>query len=405
MQTDDSPSADDEYADLIAELERLADALGKLPPSRDAADEEAAQLGRAYFAALAPGGWMVPAWPREYGGRESTPDRVRAIRGILRRFPSPDLYLFFVGHHMVGPTLLAHGSPEQRERWMPAIAKGNDIWCQMFSEPGAGSDLANVATRAHPVGAGWCLQGQKVWTSRAHRADWGLCLARTDPDVPKHQGMTMFAVRMDAPGVTARPLVQMNGDRHFSEVFLDGVGVSPAEVIGEPGCGWKVAQTVLTHERSSIAAGGGRARVAGRAVVPDWLQSMADCGGLDSPAKVDAAIAVFVEVEVGRLTASRAAAYAQSGGRVGPESSGQKLRVVASLKRRLYLALELLGADGLLAGGPVQDEVLAAPSLSIRGGTDEIQRNIIAERVLGLPAEPRTDRNVPWSVSRRGGLG
>jgi alkylation response protein AidB-like acyl-CoA dehydrogenase len=401
----DEIAASDEYAELGAELERLTGVLTQLPPSLDAVDEEAVQHGRAYLAALAPGGWMVPSWPREYGGRESTRDQARAIRNALRRFPSPDLYLFFVGLHMVGSTLLAHGTTEQCARWMPSIATGDDIWCQMFSEPEAGSDLANVATQARAVGTGWSLQGQKIWTSRAHRADWGLCLARTDPDVPKHQGMTMFAVRMDTPGVTARPLVQMNGDRHFSEVFLDGVAVSQAEMIGNAGGGWKVAQTVLLHERSSIAGGGGRARTGGPEAVPHWLQSMADRGDLDDPAKIDAAIAAFVDAEVGRLTAARAAAYAQSGRRVGPESSGQKLRVVASLKRRAYLAQELLGADGMLAGGSVQDEVLAAPSLSIRGGTDEIQRNIIADRVLELPSEPRVDKDVPWSVSRRGGLG
>jgi alkylation response protein AidB-like acyl-CoA dehydrogenase len=404
LAIDDSTSQDTEYPELIDTLEQLTEVLTQLPPSTDSVDHEAAQRGRAYLAALAPGGWMVPTWPTEYGGRTSTPEQAQVIRSLLRQYSSPDLYLFFVGLNMVGPALLAHGSAEQRARWMPPIATGEDVWCQMFSEPEAGSDLANVATQARPMQDSWRLQGQKVWTSRAHRAGWGLCLARTDPDQPKHRGMTMFAVRMTTPGVIVRPLVQMNGDQHFSEVFLDDVEVGATDMIGQPGDGWKIAQTVLTHERSSIASSGGRARTGTGSALPRWLQALGDHGNLDDPAKVDAAIAAFIDAEVGRLTAARAAAYAQSGRRVGPESSGQKLRVVASLKRRAYLAQVLLGADGLLAEGPTQDEVLAAPSLSIRGGTDEIQRNIIAERVLGLPAEPRADRDLPWSVSRRGGL-
>jgi alkylation response protein AidB-like acyl-CoA dehydrogenase len=399
------PSAG-EYDDLVAHLQSLLSIAdhGSGGAAGDA-DADTLAAGRAYLAGLAPGGWMVPTWPKSYGGRTATPDEARDIRDVLRSFTSPDLYLFFVGLNMIGPTLLTHGTSEQCERWMPAIASGQEIWCQMFSEPEAGSDLANVATAARQAGEGWRINGQKVWTSRAHCANWGLCLARTDPELPKHQGLSMFAVPIEDPGITVRPLVQMNGDRHFSEVFLDNVRVSQAELIGAAGDGWKIAQTVLAHERSSIAGAGGRSRKGGpQTTVPRWLRSMAESADPRDQGHLDAAIAAYVEAEVTRLTAARTAAYARAGRGPGPESSGQKLRVVASLKRRAWLAQELLGADGLLSGHAVHDEVLVAPSLSIRGGTDEIQRNIVAERVLKLPAEPRTDRDVLWSVSRRGGL-
>jgi alkylation response protein AidB-like acyl-CoA dehydrogenase len=273
----------------------------------------------------------------------------------------------------------------------------------MFSEPEAGSDLANVATRAERDGDSWRLQGQKVWTSRGSYATWGLCLARTDPEVPKHAGMTMFAVRMDAPGVTVRPLVQMNGDRHFSEVFLDEVPVPDSDRIGDVDAGWTVALAVLAFERSEFGergtGGDGRA---GLRRVPGWLRELAELGALRDPVLRDRAMGIVSGELAARITALRAS-VSRSQGRPGPEGSGGKIRWSRLAKRRADLVKAAYGAHGMLTDHPGHLDALTAPSLSIRGGADEIQLNILGERVLGLAPEPRSDRQVPWTVSRRGG--
>ena len=188
--------------------------------------------GRSFLTAVLEAGLGAPTWPGRFGGRDAGAEEVALIDAVLDQFDVPDLYPYRVGLRMVGPTLLEFGSPDQQARWLRPIAAGAEIWCQMFSEPDAGSDLANLATAAVPDGPTWVLDGQKVWTSRAAYADWGICLARTDPDVEKHRGLTMFAVAMDTPGVDVRPLVQMNGDDHFSEVFLTGVRVPDTGRIG-----------------------------------------------------------------------------------------------------------------------------------------------------------------------------
>jgi len=386
-------TSDEDLAELGALLAGL-----ELPPE----EPESVEASRAYLQALAPGGWLVPGWPVEWGGRGADGATTARIRSALRKGPAPDVYPFFVGVYMVGPTLLAYGDDAQRARWLPPLIRGEHLWCQMFSEPGAGSDLANVATRAERTEDGWRLRGQKVWTSRGPYADWAICLARTDPEVPKHDGLTMFAVQMDAPGVTVRPLRQMNGDEHFSEVFVDDVEIPDSYRIGAVGEGWKVALGVLSHERSSIGAAAGKAKPAARGAVPRWLQALAESGTLADPVRCDEAMALYVELEVTRLAGARSAARTRATGRPGPEASGHKIRVSDSRKRRAYVLTRLLGAEGLGTAHRSHHDLLTAPSHSLRGGTDEIQRNIVAERVLGLPAEPRLDRGVPWSTSRRG---
>jgi alkylation response protein AidB-like acyl-CoA dehydrogenase len=316
--------------------------------------------------------------------------------------PVPDLYPFFVGLRMVGPTLLAHGSRDQQERWLSSIASGDDVWCQMFSEPEAGSDLANVAMQARQDGQSWRLDGQKIWTSRGAYARWGLCLTRTDPTVPKHAGLTMFVVDMAAAGVDVRPLVQMNGDDHFSEVFLDNVMVSDDDRIGAVGDGWKIALTVLSLERASIGELGGGRQDAEPNRLPSWLQHLVELGALANPVVRDRAVQVYIQSQVNRWTSARAAAQARSGRGAGPEGSGQKLRTGALFKQRAYLVKGAFGATGMLTDHYGHDEFLTAPSMSLRGGTDEIQRNIVAERVLGLPADIRLDKDVPWTKSRAG---
>ncbi len=214
------------------------------------------EAGRRHLAALSGSGLAIPSWPREYGGLAATPEEVAIVRRELGAFAVPDLYPYLVGVELVGPTLLAHGSPEQCARWLPSIADGSEIWCQLFSEPGAGSDLAGLSTRARADGEEWHVTGQKVWTSRGAYSRYGLLLARHDSHVPKHKGITAFGLDLQSPGVDVRPLRQMNGDAHFTEVFLDDVIVPDTDRIGAVGDGWRVALTCLSFERGAVAAGG-----------------------------------------------------------------------------------------------------------------------------------------------------
>ena len=394
-------SSDDE---IRAALTAALAGLGAGTRSRMGAGSDDVAGPREYLRALAPGGWMVPAWPAQFGGRGAAAAEAARVRAVLAEFPRRDLYPFMVGLYLVGPSLLVHGSDEQKSRWLPSIASGTDIWCQMFSEPSAGSDLANVATRARRDGDDWVLTGQKVWTSRGAYADWGLCLARTDPDVPKHKGLTMFAVRMAAPGVDVRPLRQMNGDEHFSEVFLQDVRVTDGDRVGEIGEGWKVALTVLAHERTGGQSGGGwpTSATAGPITVPSWLSELATSGALEDDVLADRAMRVYIDECVVHMTRARVAANAKARKAPGPEGSGQKLRAAAVFKERAELIVDAHGLRGLLTTTPGHIEFLTAPSMSIRGGTDEIQRNIIGERVLGLESEHRVDRDKPWSQTRTG---
>ncbi len=227
--------------------------------------------------ALAGSGLAVPSWPKEYGGLGASPAEVAIVRRELGAFDVPDLYPYLVGLELIGPTLLAHGTPEQCARWLPPIATGEEIWCQLFSEPGAGSDLAGLATRAHADGEAWRVTGQKVWTSRGAYSQWGLLLARHDSGVPKHKGITAFGIPMGAEGVEVRPLRQMNGDAHFTEVFLDDARVHDDDRIGAVGEGWRVALTCLSFERGAATTGS-----SGGLLEVERLIDLARARGLDS---------------------------------------------------------------------------------------------------------------------------
>jgi alkylation response protein AidB-like acyl-CoA dehydrogenase len=357
------------------------------------------EAGRAFLRALADGGWAAPTWPAKYGGLGATPAQAGVVAQELARFDVPDLYPYLIGLAIAGPTLVAHATAEQCSRWLPAIRTGDDIWCQLFSEPDAGSDLASLASRAERDGDKWRVTGSKVWTSRAHYSQRGLLLARTDPSVPKHAGITAFALDMHAPGVTVSPLRQMNGDTHFSEVHFDDAPVADADRIDAPGEGWRVARTALTYERGAGAVGGGGWGADLKDRLVDLVRRR---GAATDPLVRQHLAATIIELEVARLTARRARDAANAGRSPGPEGSGSKLRGSAGLKAAASLALGVLGPDGIAGidgGGDGEWETLflTSPSISIRGGTDEIQRNIVGERVLGLPAEPRADVDVPFA--------
>ncbi len=358
------------------------------------------EAGRRFLGSLVDGGWMVPTWPSRHGGRDADAAEAALIETAMGGYAIADMYPYGVGLNLVGPVLLERGTPDQQDRWLRPIADGSEIWCQMFSEPDAGSDLANAGMRADRDGDEWVLNGSKVWTSRGAYARWGMCLARTDASLAKHRGLTMFAVEMSAPGVEVRPLVQINGDRHFPEVFVSDVRVPDADRIGDLGAGWGLTVETLAHERATIggrAFGGGDAEEVG---LPSWLEEWRNAGRLDGPVERQAAMRSFVEHRVNQMATARAAALAD-GSAPGPEGSMAKLRSVAAFKSRAYLGKNLRGAAGMLSDSPGHLEFLTAPSMSIRGGTDEVQRNIIGERILGLPGEPRVDKGVAYSELKK----
>jgi alkylation response protein AidB-like acyl-CoA dehydrogenase len=349
------------------------------------------ETGRAFLATLAQGGLATPGWPTEHGGIGATPDQLAVIAQELARFESPDLYPFMVGIGLVGPVLGTHGTAEQQARWLPGIRTGSEIWCQLFSEPDAGSDLAGLTARAERDGDTWYVTGSKVWSSRAHYSRWGLLLARTDPSVPKHAGISAFALDMEAPGIEVRPLRQMNGDTHFNEVFLDRAPIPDADRIGAPGEGWRVAISTLTHERNSIGAGWG-------SISPGQLVALARTAGVaDDPVRRQQVAGLVSRVEISRFTTLRARAASRAGRPPGPEGSGAKVRNSELLRDIGRFAVEVLGLPAIAGASEWQTLFLTGPSFAIRGGTDEIQRNIVGERVLGLPPEPRVDKDQPFS--------
>jgi alkylation response protein AidB-like acyl-CoA dehydrogenase len=348
--------------------------------------------GRHFLQLLAPGGYMTPGWPAEHGGMgldRAASDVVNEVRG---GFEAPDLYPWLVGIDLIGPTILAHGTAEQARRWLAPIRTGTEIWCQLFSEPDAGSDLANVKARAVRDGDVWRLNGSKVWTSRGHYSRWGLLLARTDGSVPKHRGITAFGLDMHLPGVTVRPLVQMNGDAHFNEVFFDDVIVPDTDRIDAPGAGWGVAITCLSHERGALAGGLG--------VSLDQLLALGRTPAVaGNPARRDRLVRAVSELRISRWGVERALEARRGGASPGPEGSLAKLATNALIRDVAGLGLESEGPAATVTGDGSdewQTMWLVSPSLSIRGGTDEIQRNIIGERALGLPPEPRLDKNQPF---------
>jgi alkylation response protein AidB-like acyl-CoA dehydrogenase len=386
-------TADVIRAETIAELDQIL-------PRRDpdarvsvlGAGSDDLDSGRAYLAQLAGGGYAVPSWPKEHGGMGLGPKESESVKAALALFEAPDLYPFLVGLDLIGPTILEHANPEQKARWLPNIRNGQEIWCQMFSEPDAGSDVAGLKTKAQRDGDGWHLTGSKVWTSRAHYSQWGLILARHDPGVPKHKGITAFGIDMSTPGVAVRALVQMNRDAHFNEVFLDDAFVPDSDRIGAVGEGWRVALTCLTFERGALGGGLG--------VTPEQLARLRKLIGYADPVKVDQWAARLADFQIAQWSALRARASRQAGRAPGPEDSGSKLRGTAMIKRLADLGIATEGPAATVFDENLdewQTMFLMSPSLSIRGGTDEIQRNILGERVLGLPPEPRLDKDKPFS--------
>lgn len=357
---------------------------------------------REWQGRLAEGGFAGITWPRAFGGRGGRPIESAIFNQEQARYGvSNGVFAIAIG--MVGPTLLAHGTDDQRRRYLPAMLRGDEVWCQLFSEPEAGSDLAGISTRAVLDGDAWVVTGQKVWTSVAERAEWGILLARTNPDVPKHKGITYFLVDMATPGIEIRPLRQMTGHSHFNEVFLDEVRIPTANVLGEVGEGWKVAQTTLTSERTAIAGGSAGAD-------PPGLIALArEFGKADDPLTRQALVDAHLRSELLRFLRYRSQTALSQGTRPGAETSVMKLAYARFMQQMTAAAIHVQGATGMLDGSELPNggvwttKFLYSPSLRIAGGSDQVQANIIGERVLGLPAEARVDKDVPFRDLTRAG--
>jgi alkylation response protein AidB-like acyl-CoA dehydrogenase len=345
-------------------------------------------------------GYIAPTWPEEFGGLGVSGRVGAAIARTLGRYRVPR-FNNTVGVDLAGPAILRWGKDEQKQRFVRAIARYDDIWCQLFSEPGAGSDLAGLATLAVRDGDSWSLRGQKVWTSLGDVARYGLLLARTDPDVPKHHGITAFLVPMAHPGVTVRPLRQLTGDAEFCEVFFDDARIDDSMRLGEVNEGWRVAISVLMNERQSISGGD--------AALPGTVTGRSVTALIQRHAPVaDAALRqrlaqAYIEDRLVTMTKQRATARRRAGQQPGPEASVTKLFFSEHTQRLQNLAVDLEGAaaqawpDGDRWLQNTAWSFLRVRSKTIAGGTSEVQRNILGERVLGLPKEPELDRTVPWS--------
>jgi alkylation response protein AidB-like acyl-CoA dehydrogenase len=364
-----------------------------LPPRFDDLADEVAFL-RDWQGRLAAGGWVGVAWPEEYGGRGAGPVEHFIVTEELARARAPEL-VGRIGINLVGPTLLAHGTPEQRARWLGRILPAEELWCQLFSEPSAGSDLASLTTRAVPTEGGWLLNGQKVWTSYAQFADWGLCLARTDPDVAKQRGISAFAVDMRAPGVEVRPLRQITDETEFNEVFFTDVFVPGDALIGPLNEGWRVANSTLSHERGINP----RQLVIHLQLVEELLRLGLERGAWDDDRLRPRLAQAAVEVRLFQLANWRSLSRVAKGEEPGPEGSTMKVSWSEMSKRLHDTVMAVLGPAAPLwhdaadnpGDGTWQRSWLYYQASSIWAGTNEIQRNILGERVLGLPREPRRD--------------
>jgi alkylation response protein AidB-like acyl-CoA dehydrogenase len=382
--------------------ERVATLLDAYDPATTAPAEF---LGARFDAGLA---WVW--FPEGHGGLGLSPEAQGVVERDLARAGAPSEYdRNVIGYGMGAPTVLAHGTEEQRRRYLRPLFTCEEIWCQLFSEPSAGSDVAGLATRAERDGDEWVVNGQKVWTTLAHTAKWGMLVARTDPNVPKHRGMTYFLLDMHAPGVEVRPLRQMTGDAEFNEVFMTDVRVPDAQRLDAVGAGWRVAMTTLMNER--VAIGGGVPRRSAGPIAQALDIWRAKPEGERSPARRDRVMALWVATEVARLTNMRAREMRRAG-TPGPEGSVAKL-AGAEINQQIYeLCIDLLGMEGTLyasdyqmrrperagfADEDVRHSFLRARANSIEGGTSEIMRNILGERVLGLPGEPRLDKDIAWA--------
>ncbi len=357
--------------------------------------------GKAWQKKKYDAGWACLHWPKEYGGRGATPiERVifNQEEGVYSKLSGT----FIIGHGMCGPTVMAYADEKHKRELLPRLASGEDIWCQLFSEPAGGSDLAGLRTRAEKQGDEWVINGQKIWTSGAQHSQWGLLLTRTDPKALKHKGLTMFFLRMDTPGVEVRPIRQMNEQSGFNEVYFTDVRIPDSQRLGEVNDGWRVSLTTLMNERLSIGSG----MSTGFEDLFEFCNSfeMPDGSVAADNAMVKSRLAQYAVRASGlRYTSLRSISQLSKGETPGPENSIGKLVAGATMQEIAKFALDLQAENGLLLDpkdapsmARFQAILMRSPATRIEGGSDEILRNIIAERVLGLPQDMRADKDLPF---------
>lgn len=352
-------------------------------------------------------GWACIRWPKEHGGRDAS-----AIDQVIwnqeeSNFDTPDS-VFGIGHGMCAPTMMAWATDEQNKKYIPKLASGEDVWCQLFSEPAGGSDLAALRTRAEKDGDDWVINGQKIWTSGAQHSDFGILITRTDPEVPKHRGLTMFFLDMKSAGVDIRPIKQANGDSGFNEVYFDNVRIPDAQRLGEVGEGWKVSLTTLMNERLAI----GGSITTGFPEIKELVDQLRVASGpaINDPA-VRSKLADWYAKSAGlKNTASRAISALSKGETPGPENSIGKLVAGGMMQDIAKFSLDLQGLSGAIVDPKIaagsarlQAMLMRSPAVRIEGGTDQILRNIISERVLGLPEDMRADKGMPFNKIPGGG--
>lgn len=393
MDLNDTPEQAEYRARVRAWLEEHK---AEAPEARTGDAEQIARR-RAWQRRLAEAGLAGVTWPREYGGQGLGPVEQVIVNQEIQRAGVPGV-LDVIGVGMMGPCLIQHGTEEQKARYLGPLLHADETWCQLFSEPAAGSDLAGIETRAVREDDGtWVVNGQKVWSSGAHYASFGMLLARTDPDVPKHKGLTMFVVPMDAEGVTVRGLRQISGEAEFNEVFLDGVRLTDDHVVGGVGQGWRVALTVLMFERVALGLGSDAL-----GYTPErFAKALAGTQAARSHDVRRRLGEVATELLAVRYASHRTLTALSRGQVPGPEAAMAKITTTSAAVRGVDLVVDVLGLEALEGdAGRWRYETSFLPGLKSAGGTDAILRNTVGERVLGLPPEPRVDKDVPFSELR-----
>jgi alkylation response protein AidB-like acyl-CoA dehydrogenase len=362
----------------------------------------------SWCADIGGSGFAAPLWPKEYGGLSAEPWAQRLVREELERYRLPTVSANILGVGLAGPTIIEHGSEAHKERYLKKILTGEEIWCQLFSEPGSGSDLASLGTRAVRDGDEWVVNGQKVWTSIAQLSQFGMLVTRSDPDKPKHEGLTYFIVDMKSPGVEVRPLVQITGSAEFNEVYFTDVRIPDANRVGDVGDGWRVARTTLMNERVTLAGVSLDAVAFTGGVRRDAWDSFID----SIPDRTDPVVRqelaqFYIEQQVKEITAFRASSARARGAQPGPEGSISKVFNAEYNQRRSSFVVDQLGLRGVawVPGDSTAEgkatAFLRARANTIEGGTSEILRNQIGERVLGLPRDPEPDKGLPWKEIQR----
>ncbi|MEP4485852.1 MAG: acyl-CoA dehydrogenase family protein [Halioglobus sp.] len=407
MNFDDTPQEaafrEEARAFLSANATLKADAK-----PREESEEQYIERARVWQKLKSENGWACLNYPPEYGGRGATPMEQIIWGQEEGRYDVP-VGPYAIGLGMCGPTMIAYASDEEKQKRLPRMVAGEDIWCQLFSEPGAGSDLANLRTRCERDGDDWVINGQKIWTSGAHFCDWGILVTRSDPSVPKHKGLTFFFLDMKSPGVEIRPIKQISGDSNFNEVYFTDVRIPDSQRLGAVGDGWRVSLTTLMNERLAVGDAGG-------SDVPHILElaSKVDLNGepaLDNAAVRSKIANWYCELSGLKNTKYRVMSALSRGDTPGPENSITKIVSARKMQGLSSFGMDLMDMGGImldpdnsdpLRSSLFQGTFMGAPGMRIAGGTDEILRNIIAERVLGLPQDVRVDKGVPFSEVPQG---